>query len=284
METLADALRSATARLKDSDSPQLEAELLLAHALGRDRSHLRAHADAGLAPGQAADFERLVAARARGEPIAYLTGKREFWSLELRVTPATLIPRPETELLVEQALALIPSGAAVDVLDLGTGSGAIALAIATERPRCHVTAVDVSPAALAVAQDNARRLHIANVEFLEGDWFAPLAGRRFQVIVSNPPYVGASDPHLQQGDLRFEPGQALSSGDDGLRDIRRIVGDATGHLPEHGHLLLEHGHGQGSSVRALLQAAGFAGTRSIRDLSGHERVSAGDWANPPVPR
>ncbi|HEY1991771.1 MAG TPA: peptide chain release factor N(5)-glutamine methyltransferase [Gammaproteobacteria bacterium] len=284
MATLADALRAAAARLTDSDSPRLDAELLLAHALGQDRGYLRAHPEAALAPAQAAEFERLLTARARGEPIAYLTGRREFWSLELRVTPATLIPRPETELLVEQTLALVPPDVAVEILDLGTGSGAIALAVARERPRCRVTAVDVSAAALAIAQDNARSLNITNVEFLLGDWFTPLAGRRFQAIVANPPYVGASDPHLQEGDLRFEPARALSSGEDGLRDIRRIVGDAPRHLLEGGHLLLEHGHAQGAAVRTLLQAAGFAQARSIRDLGGHERVSAGDWANAAIPR
>ena len=284
MESLADALRMATLRLKGGDSPQLDAELLLAYALGKERSHLRAHPDTELSPVQAAEFERLLTARARGEPIAYLTGTREFWSLELRVTPATLIPRPETELLVEQAIALIPSGAAMDVLDLGTGSGAIALAIAKERPHCRVTAVEVSADALVVARDNARRLHITNVEFLQGDWFAPIATRRFQVLVSNPPYVGASDPHLQEGDLRFEPARALSSGEDGLRDTRRIVGEASDHLLTGGHLLLEHGYGQGAAVRGLLQTAGFTDVRSIRDFGGHERVSAGEWANNLDPR
>ena len=284
MDTLADALRTATARLQGGDSPALDAELLLAHAVGKDRSHLRAHPEAVLSPVQAAEFERLLAARVRGEPIAYLTGTREFWSLELKVTPATLIPRPETELLVEQTLALIPPDGATDVHDLGTGSGAIALAIAKERPRCRVTAVDVSSDALAVAQDNAQRLHISNVEFLRGDWFAPIAARRFQIIVSNPPYVGASDPHLQEGDLRFEPAPALSSGEDGLRDIRRIVGEASDHLLAGGHLLLEHGYGQGAAVRSLLQAAGFTYARSVRDFGGNERVSAGDWANNHDPR
>jgi len=245
MSTLAEALHTATMRLTGSDSPRLDAELLLAHVLGSERSHLRAYTDAELTPAQAAEFERLIGSRMLGEPIAYLTGKREFWSLELKVTPATLIPRPETELLVEQALALLPPGMASDVLDLGTGSGAIALAIAKERPRCRVTAVDISSEALQVAQANARSLHIANLEFLRGDWFAPLAGRRFQMIASNPPYVGTEDPHLGEGDLRFEPRQALSSGSDGLQDIRRIVSTASQHLPAGGHLLLEHGYSRG---------------------------------------
>ena len=278
MDTLADALRAATALLDDSDSPQLDAELLLAHTLGTGRSHLRAHPEAALDASQAHRYAELVEARRRGEPIAYLTGKREFWSLLLKVTPATLIPRPETELLVEQAIGLIPANADWDVLDLGTGSGAIALAIAKERPRCRVTALDISADALAVAQDNARELQISNVEFLQGDWFAPLPQRRFQVIVSNPPYVGDSDPHLGEGDLRFEPKQALSSGGDGLRDIRRIVSDAPSHLHAGGQLLLEHGYGQGATIRQLLQTAGFVDTLSVRDLAGHERVSLASHA------
>lgn len=284
MAIVADALRAAIARLSGSDSPQLDAELLLAHVLAGDRSHLRAHPDAELTATAAADFERLVDARVRGEPVAYLTGKREFWSLEMRVTPATLIPRPETELLVEQVLAVIPSGAATEVLDLGTGSGAVALAVAKERPRCRITAIDISSAALAVARENAAALALANVELLQGNWFAPLTGRRFHIIVSNPPYVGASDPHLQEGDLRFEPRQALASGEDGLQDIRRIIVGAPRHLFEGGHLFLEHGYGQGALVRDLLQAAGFAGVRSVRDFAGHERVSAGYWAEVPIPR
>ena len=279
MSTLADTLLAAVARLTGSDSPRLDAELLLAHALRADRSHLRAHADAELAPAPAAEFARLVDSRMRGEPIAYLTGKREFWSLELKVTPATLIPRPETELLVEQALALLPPGTAMEVLDLGTGSGAIALAVAKERPRSRVTAVDISAAALQVARDNARALGLSNLEFLQGDWFGPIAARRFQVIVSNPPYVGSADPHLAEGDLRFEPAQALSSGADGLQDIRRIVTDAPGHLSAGGHLLLEHGYTQGAVVRGLLQARGFDRVTTCRDLGGHERTSGGHWAN-----
>jgi release factor glutamine methyltransferase len=284
METLADALRAAVARLTNSDSPQLDAELLLAHALGRGRGHLRAHPEAVLGASQAHRYAELVEARRRGEPIAYLTGEREFWSLPLKVTPATLIPRPETELLVEQALALIPADADWQVLDLGTGSGAIALAIAKERPRCRITAVDISSQALSVARDNAHRLHTSNVEFLLGDWFSTIAARRFQMIVSNPPYVSAADPHLQEGDLRFEPTQALSSGEDGLQDIRRIVSEAPRHLLEGGYLLLEHGHGQGAAVRGLLQTAGLAGAHSVLDLAGHERVSLAQHAKPQAAR
>lgn len=279
MSTLADTLLTASARLTGSDSPRLDAELLLAHALGRERGHLRAHADAELTPVQAAEFERLVSSRERGEPIAYLTGKREFWSLELKVTPATLIPRPETELLVEQALSLLPPGIASDILDLGTGSGAIALAIAKERPRCRIMAVDISEDALAVARANAAAHKLTNLEFLQGDWFAPITARRFQMIVSNPPYVAAADPHLAEGDLRFEPARALASGADGLQDIRRIVSAAPQHLSAGGHLLLEHGYQQAAAVRGLLQTAGFMDVRSVRDLAAHERVSLAQHAN-----
>ena len=273
METLSQTLRAAAARLTDSDSPQLDAELLLGHVLGRDRSYLRAHPEAALDAVQARRYAELVEDRCRGKPIAYLTSEREFWSLLLKVTPATLIPRPETELLVEQALALTPADADWHILDLGTGSGAIALAIAHERPRSRVTAVDISADALAVAQDNARHLQLTNVEFLQGDWFGPVADRCFQMVVSNPPYVGSGDPHLAEGDLRFEPRQALVSGDDGMQDIQRIVSDSAVHLHPGGHLLLEHGHGQGTMVRAALQSAGFARARSMHDLAGHERIS-----------
>lgn len=284
MSSLADTLLAASARLTASDSPRLDAELLLAHVFGQGRSHLRAHADAELTPVQAAEFERLVSSRVRGEPIAYLTGKREFWSLELQVTPATLIPRPETELLVEQALGLLPPGIASEVLDLGTGSGAIALAVAKERPRSRITAVDISEEALAVARANAAAHKLSNLEFLQGDWFAPIAARRFQVIVSNPPYVAAADPHLAEGDLRFEPTRALASGADGLQDIRRIVSVAPQHLSPGGHVLLEHGYQQAAAVRGLLQAAGFVDARSVRDLAGHERVSLAQHANPAASR
>jgi release factor glutamine methyltransferase len=280
MSTLAAALSEAIARLQDSDSPQLDAELLLCHALQRDRSYLRSHPEASMDAAQAAHFAELVAARARGEPIAYLIGKREFWSLELSVTDATLIPRPETELLVEQALALVPIAADWDILDLGTGSGAIALALARERPRCRIVATDSSVEALAVARDNAVRLKVTNVEFLQGDWYMPVTGRGFHLIVSNPPYIALIDPHLSQGDLRFEPKQALASGADGLDDICHIVAGALAHLHAAGSLMLEHGYGQGSQVRELLQAAGFSRVRSVRDLAGHERVTAGDWINP----
>ncbi|HEY3858748.1 MAG TPA: peptide chain release factor N(5)-glutamine methyltransferase [Gammaproteobacteria bacterium] len=284
MDTLAAVLRTATTGLKGSDSPTLDAELLLCAVLGKDRGYLRSHPEATLDAIQAARYAELTAARARGEPIAYLTGKREFWSMELKITPATLIPRPETELLVEQALDLIPPTADWEILDLGTGSGAIALALAKERPRCRIQATDFSAEALAVAADNAKQLGLSNIAFLQGDWYTPVSGRHFSLVVSNPPYIGLSDPHLTQGDLRFEPSQALASGADGLDDIRRIVAGAPVHLQDGGTLMLEHGFEQGAQVRGLLQAAGLVLTRSVRDFSGHERISMGDWANPRATR
>ncbi len=284
MDTLAAALREATERLKGSDSPRLDAELLLAHALERDRSYLSSHPEARLDSAQATRYAELTAARVRGEPIAYLIGKREFWSLELTVSPATLIPRPETELLVEQALALVPIAADWEILDLGTGSGAIALALAKERLCCRIVATDLSAESLAVAESNAARLRLSNLEFIQGDWFSPVAARRFHMIVSNPPYIALSDPHLAQADLRFEPRQALASGDDGLDDIRRIVAGAPAHLQGSGTLMLEHGYQQGSQVRGLLQAAGFGRIRSALDLAGQERVSLGHWVNAPEAR
>lgn len=276
--TLQELLRQATTRLAAaSATPRLDAEVLLAHALGRERSHLLAHADETPETEAAQRFETLLTARARGEPVAYLTSKREFWSLALTVTPATLIPRPETELLVEQALERVPTGATWPLLDLGTGSGAIALALASELPACQVTATDASAAALEVARGNAKTLGISNVEFVAGDWFNPLAGRRFRVIVSNPPYVEEADPHLSEGDVRFEPRSALASGPDGLDAIRRIVAAAPAHLETGASLLLEHGWNQGAAVRELLRAAGFRSATTYTDIAGHERVSAGIW-------
>ncbi len=281
MQTFLSLLTEAETRLQAaSDSPRLDAEVLLAHALGRDRSHLRAHPEAVLDASQALVFADLVDARLRGEPIAYLTSKREFWSLELKVTPATLIPRPETELLVEEALLRIPAQADWEILDLGTGSGAIALAIAKERPLIHVTATDRSAEALSVARSNATALGLKNMEFIQGDWFEAVSARCFHLIASNPPYVAETDPHLKQGDLRFEPLSALASGPDGLEDLRRIVAGAPDYLYKDGALLLEHGLDQGAAVRGLLQTTGFVGARSVRDLSGHERVSLADWAKP----
>ena len=254
---------------------RIDAEWLLAHAVAKPRTWLFAHASDTVQAEVALRFEALLERRRAGEPVAYLTGTQGFWTLELEVSPATLIPRPETELLVELALARIPIDAAARIADLGTGSGAIALAIAKERPRAAVMATDASSAALEVARRNATRNRIATVEFREGDWLAPLAGETFDLIASNPPYIADGDPHLGEGDLRFEPPTALSSGADGLDAIRRIVGDAPAHLASGGWLLLEHGWDQGEAVRALLQAAGFIDVETARDLEGRDRVTLG---------
>lgn len=247
----------------------------MAYALERDRAWLFAHADDVLDEAVSQRFRALASRRTAGEPVAYLTGRRGFWSLDLDVTPATLIPRPETEVLVEQALERLPLDADGTMADLGTGSGAVALAVASERSSLHVVATDASEAALAVARGNAARLNLRNVDFLPGDWLAPLADRRFDMIVSNPPYIEAQDPHLQQGDLRFEPAAALASGADGLEAIRVIVREAPGHLESGGWLLFEHGWNQGEAARALLREAGYADVFTAIDLEQRDRVSGG---------
>jgi release factor glutamine methyltransferase len=261
-------LRQATETLGE----RLEAELLLAHALGVNRAWFFAHAEDIPEPSDVKSFDVLVQRRAGGEPVAYILGRRDFWSLSLEVTPATLIPRPETELLVELAISRLPQGGSV--VDLGTGSGAIALAIAKERPDAIVTAVDASGAALEVARRNADALGLRHVQFAHGDWLAPLVGQRFDLIVSNPPYIEADDPHLGQGDLRFEPATALASGQDGLDDIRRIAAAARGHLHAGGWLLVEHGWNQGEVVRDVFRGAGLVEAVTFRDLEDRDRVTA----------
>ena len=270
MTTIATLLRQARIRIDPA-----EAELLLAHALGKSHAWLLVHADDPVAADEAGSFLALVERRAAGEPVAYLTGSRGFWTLDLAVTPATLVPRPETELLVELALARIPVDVEMRIADLGTGSGAIALAIAKERPRARTVATDASGDALEVARTNAQRNRIGNVEFRHGDWCAPLAGETFDLIASNPPYIALGDPHLGEGDLRFEPPSALASGADGLDAIRAIVRDAPAHLRAGGWLLLEHGWEQGEAVRELLHEAGFADVATERDLEQRERMTLG---------
>lgn len=261
----------------ETDAP-LAARVLLAHVLDRPRAVLVTHGELPIEPSTAARYRALVARRATGEPIAYLTGQREFWSLPLTVTPAVLIPRPETELLVERALALLPATQAageVRVADLGTGSGAIALALAAERPRWRLTATDQSEAALEVARHNAARLNPGRIEFLAGSWFCPLQHRRFEAIVSNPPYVAAGDAALAA--LRHEPRGALSPGASGLEALRYLVAGAAPHLERNGWLLLEHGADQADAVAAALVAAGYARVRCYRDLAGRDRVTEGRW-------
>jgi len=271
---LRDALAEATVRLR-GDEARHEAEALLLHVLQRPRSWLFTHAADPLPAAQRRDFDALVARRLAGEPVAYITGHRGFWTLDLEVGPATLIPRPETELLVELALARLPEDAPLQLADLGTGSGAIALALASERPRALVLATDCSAGALAVAARNAARHGLANVHFAQGSWHAPLQGQRFDLVASNPPYIASGDPHLQQGDLRFEPGTALSSGADGLDDIRVIAAGAPAHLLPGGWLLLEHGWDQGVAIRALLSQAGLEGVETVQDLERRDRVTLG---------
>jgi release factor glutamine methyltransferase len=264
-------LAAATQQLGE----RLDAELLLLHVVKKPRSWLFTHADDVPDMDVQTDYARLLDRRASGEPVAYITGHRGFWSLDLEVTPATLIPRPETELLVELALQRLLDDAACSVADLGTGSGAIALAIARERPLAQMVATDASADALAVARRNAQRHTISNVAFVHGDWLAPLAGLQFDLIVSNPPYIEATDPHLGQGDLRFEPTGALASGLDGLDDIRRIVRDVPAHLHPGGWLLFEHGWNQGAASRALLHEAGYIEVFTAQDLEQRDRVSGG---------
>lgn len=273
MTTLAHALRDAASRLP-GDEARLEAELLLAHALDRPRSWFYAHAGDLLEPRDAALFEALLRRRDRGEPVAQITGHRGFWSLELAVTADTLIPRPETELLVELALERLPRTEPRRVLDLGTGTGAIALAIASERPLADVTALDASEAALAVARDNAELAGLP-LRLLHSDWFSAVAGERFDLLASNPPYIADDDPHLEQGDLRFEPRTALASGPDGLDAIRIIAREACDHLLPGGWLLVEHGYDQGPAVRALMSEAGLQSVVTERDLELRDRVTLG---------
>jgi release factor glutamine methyltransferase len=261
-------------KLEDGDSPRADADILLAHVLGRPRSYLLAWPERELTPSQWAAFQALVERRARGEPVAYLTGSREFYGLDLAVSNAVLIPRPETELLVEAALERLPGGPCA-VADLGTGSGAIALAIAKLRPDARVVAVDASRQALEVARTNAERLGLSNVELREGDWCTGLADERFDMIVSNPPYIREADPHLARGDVRFEPAMALASGADGLDAIRAIVACAPAHLIPGGWLLFEHGYDQAEAVAGLMRKAGFIEVESLRDLLGHGRVTLG---------
>jgi len=273
-ELLTDAARCLAAI---SDTPRLDAEVLLAAALERPRSYLHAWPERTPEPEQSARFMAWLDRRCAGEPLAYILGRREFWSLELEVTPETLIPRPETELLVELALARLPVDRPITIADLGTGSGAIALALAVERPLARIVAIDRSPAALIVARRNARRLETRHVEFREGDWCAPLRDERFDLIAANPPYVAAADPRWRQGELRFEPPAALVSGADGLDALRVIIGQSPGYLKPGGWLLLEHGYDQGEAVPALLREHGFEAVSDHRDAAGISRTSRGRW-------
>lgn len=269
-------LRGAVSELSESESPKRDAEILLEHVTGKSRTYLLAFGETLLTAEQEAQLAALLARRKTGEPVAHLVGEREFWSLPLYVSAATLIPRPDTECLVEQALARLPT-AACSILDLGTGTGAIALALATERPDCTVTAVDVMPDAVTLAQRNVERLGLGNVTVLQSSWFTALENRLFALIVSNPPYIDEHDPHLAQGDVRFEPLTALVAANEGLADLDHIVTTSRQHLLPGGWLLVEHGWTQGNAVRALFTNAGYREVATCRDYGGNERLTLGQW-------
>ncbi|MGA9031335.1 MAG: peptide chain release factor N(5)-glutamine methyltransferase [Sulfuricaulis sp.] len=274
--TISEILQTATRELQaTSSTPRLDAEVLIMHACGFDRSGLFTRGHFALTGEQQQRLEALLARRKQGEPIAYLTGMREFWSLEFNVSPATLIPRPETELLVEKALAFIPRDAEWTIADLGTGCGAIALALAKERPRCHLIATDILPAALEVARTNAAKFGLTNIEFREGSWFEPLNDMRLDMIVSNPPYVRANDPHLDhQGDVRFEPEQALAAGPEGLAAIHQIALSAREYLKPAALLIFEHAWDQAAAIDQLLHQLGYRNIVCYPDLGGRDRITA----------
>jgi release factor glutamine methyltransferase len=271
---LAELLGEGRRALDSGGAGALEAEVLLAHALGRDRAWLYANPEAELTERQGREFRTLVDRRSKGEPVAYLTGTREFWSLPLKVTPDVLIPRPETELLVEAALEFVPADAGWRIADLGTGSGAVAIALARERPGCEVHATEYDPAAFEVARENIGRLAPGRVRLHQGPWLGPLDGR-FHLIVSNPPYVGSGDPHLQQGDCRFEPADALTPGPDAMAAIRLIAEGARSCLEPGGMLAFEHGYDQGGASLRLLRELGYEEPRCRKDLEGRDRISSG---------
>lgn len=273
MTTIAALLRQGSQCLTDvSPTPQLDAELLLACVLERSRTHLRAWPEAMLYPDQEARFRQLVERRRQGEPVAYLLGWREFWSHQFQVGPEVLIPRPETELLVEAALTLVPKNQPATIADLGTGSGAIAISLGLERPRARLIAIDLSAGALSVAKSNACRLGADNIAFVRGDWLAAFAPAGFDLIVSNPPYVAADDPYLA-GDIRFEPTVALVAGSDGLAAFRRLIPQAYYCLKPGGWLLLEHSPAQQAAVAAMLQRTGFQVLACYRDLEDRPRLT-----------
>ncbi|MCG8324984.1 MAG: peptide chain release factor N(5)-glutamine methyltransferase [Thiotrichales bacterium] len=277
--TIGTLLRDSEQQLAHSDSPRLDAEILLTEVLEWDRARLYAHCDEPVPEQEQLRFTHLLNKRKNGEPIAYITGQREFWSMQLRVNRHTLIPRPETECLVEKILGSIDPAACLTIADLGTGTGAIALALAKERPECRIIATDIDDAALAIARYNIETQAVSNIKLLKSDWFESLHGYRFDIIISNPPYVRDADPHLQTGDVRFEPRLALAAGVDGLDKVRIIIERAPDYLIKGGRLFLEHGHDQGRDIVSLIQARHYAGIEVIRDLNGHHRGSMASWTH-----
>ena len=276
--TIASCIRMANQLAKVSDSPRLDVEILLAHILQKDRTFLFTWPETALTVEQEDNFIALFDRRLHGEPVAHIIGQREFWSLPLFVNNTTLIPRPDTELVVETVLNLFASdmhNQPRHVLDLGTGTGAIVLALAHEKKYWHCLGVDNQPEAVLLAQKNCRHLHIQNVEIKQSDWFSAVEETDFDVIVSNPPYIAADDPHLQQGDVRFEPLSALVADNQGLRDIENIVQQARYYLRPTGWVLIEHGYQQGQTVRQLFEQFGYVAITTLRDLSDNERVTMG---------
>lgn len=275
-DTIQNAIIFATNQLK-STTPRLDAELIIAHVLGVSRGYCYSHPERELTVEQQLHLQALIQERLAGEPIAYLIGKQAFWNDDFIVTPSTLIPRPETELLVQILLNELPIESEFQIADLGTGCGVIALSVAKERPNWKITATDFSKEALEVAKDNAQALHLKNVQFSQGSWCLALPHQMYHAIVSNPPYIAERDPHLEWGDVRFEPRSALVSGPDGLSAMREIISNAGDYLHNGGLLLLEHGFEQGEAVREILEKCGFSRIKTERDLAGHERVTSGIW-------
>jgi len=274
MLTIARALTSAQDRLRSSDSSRRDAEVLLSWVLNQDRAYLYTWPERDLSAEQEQRFITLTERRALGEPVAYLTGYRDFWNLTLQVNASTLIPRPETELLVQLALQRLPESVC-RIIDLGTGTGAIALALASERPRWQITAVDHQPDAVMLAQQNAKRLQLSRVEVKQSNWFEKISGEPFDLVISNPPYIDEADAHLQQGDVRFEPRSALVAGEQGLADIRQICVEARSRLKSGAWLMLEHGFQQGDAARNIFLKNGYETVETALDLNGHERVTLG---------
>jgi len=271
---LADAVDALTSI---SDSALLDAEVLLCHVLQKERSYLRAWPDKLLEPEQQEQFWALTEKRRQGMPVAYLIGRREFWSRDFRVSPDVLIPRPDTELLVELGLNLIPPDAPFKLIDMGTGSGIIAVTLAAERPHAQVIATDLNSAALEIAKQNARHHHITNIHFYQSDWFNNTPDIQFDLVISNPPYIAKDDSHLQEGDVRFEPQTALVAAQQGLRDIETIADGARGHLKPQGHLLIEHGYNQQHQIQTIFKGLGYDKVQTYQDLSGQPRVTYGQW-------
>lgn len=274
--TVADCLRMAS-RLIHSETARLDVEVLLSHLLKKNRTFLFTWPDHRLTNAESAEFINLLERREQGEPVAHILGEREFWSLPLMVNSSTLIPRPDTEVLIETLLELGPSQDSLACLDLGTGTGAIALAIASERPSWNILGVDYSHDAVALAKRNAERLGFNQVSFLQSDWFSQVPSQLFDVIVSNPPYIDPEDPHLHQGDVRFEPRSALIANDRGMADIRHIISTSKHYLSDGGLLMLEHGYDQACPVRKYFSEAGFTQVESRQDYGGNDRVSFGRW-------